>query len=234
MSMDSTTHNTAYDYLVTGNLTAVKKHGTLLSGENRARGTILGKITIGAAVAAAVAGGTGNGTLTMDATTPILAGAKAGVYTVKCIRAAVAQVGTTPAVPAQRGLASLTDPNGNVLQTFELSTTPGLVVSNQVKFTIVEGATAFAVGDSFTITLAAGSGKFKMVDKAAIDGSAVPYAILAEDCDATSADKACTYFLTGEFNANKLVVASGTTVAELADALRALGIFVESAETTTV
>jgi hypothetical protein len=233
--MDSTTSSAAYDYLVTGNMTAVKKNGTLLSGENRARGTILGKITIGAATAAAIAGGnTGNGTLTMDATTPILAKAKAGVYTVRVIRAAIAQVETTPAVPAQKGLAALTDPDGNVLQTFELSTTPGLTVANQLKFVVVEGATAFVVGDGFNITVAAGSGSLKMVDKAAVDGSAVPYAILAEDTNATSADKVCPFFLTGEFNANKLVVASGTTVAELTDALRALGIFVEAAETTSV
>ena len=48
-----------------------------------------GKIGIGQASSAAKSGGnTGNGTLTMDVTTPIRTGAKAGIYTVRFIAAA--------------------------------------------------------------------------------------------------------------------------------------------------
>ena len=46
-------------------------------------------VPVGAASVAAKSGGnTGTGTLTMDATTPILAFAIAGVYAVRCIEAA--------------------------------------------------------------------------------------------------------------------------------------------------
>src|SRR5579862_4629896 len=51
-------------------------------------GQVLGKITLGAVSSAAKSGGnTGNGTLVLDGTTPLVAGAdKAGVgiYTVRC------------------------------------------------------------------------------------------------------------------------------------------------------
>ena len=48
-------------------------------------GTVLGKIMLGAATAAVKASGanTGNGTIAMDPTTPVLANAKSGTYQVR-------------------------------------------------------------------------------------------------------------------------------------------------------
>lgn len=71
-------------------------------------------------------------------------------------------------------------------------------------------------------------GKGKLVDKNATDGSQTVYAVLAEDVDATAADKVAAVFLTGEFNENALTVAAGNTVAEHKAAARDRGIFIKS------
>jgi hypothetical protein len=213
--------------------------------------------------AAKSGGNTGDGTCVMDSTNPTLTGAKAGVYKVRIIRAAIAQVGTTPVVPAQKAIAELKDPDGNVLEVFDVAATPGTTVSNlvkfvltdgntpfalgdgfditvaagsavlssgnlpiaelkdpdgnilqvfevpltpgieianQVKFTILEGVTPFAAGDGFDITIAAGSGQYKAYNASNLDGSQVPEIILAEDVDSTSEAVAATAYFTGHFN----------------------------------
>lgn len=198
---------------------------TLLAGEGElARGAILGKVTLGAVTKAAAGAGaaganTGNGTLTVDATTPLLANAQVGVYKVDIIQAAVAD-------PAAAAVARITDPVGNVIGDIEVATTPGTTFETQVKFVIVEGTTPFVVGDGFTLTVAAGSGKHKLVDATALDGSAVADAIL---CDAvtvaTNADSKAVAYKTGIFNRDALSVAENDTVAAHEEELRARGIF---------
>jgi hypothetical protein len=137
-------------------------------------GTVLGKISIGAAAAAAKSGGnTGNGTITMDATTPILNGAKIGVYTARCIAAA-----------ANGGTFRIEDPDGFVIGDIAV----GATFADDIKFVIADGATDFIVGDGFDITVAGGSGKFVPYDPAGIDGRQNASAVLYEGCDATSAD----------------------------------------------
>ncbi|NMB82971.1 MAG: hypothetical protein GYA14_14255, partial [Ignavibacteria bacterium] len=159
--------------LFAGDFPRVTKAITILTGFVLAVGTLLGKILLGAATAAAKTGGnTGNGTLTLDSTTPILAGAKAGVYKVRVIRAAIAAIGETS--PAMKAIAELKDPDGKVLEVFDVPTTPGVTISNQVKFIMVEGSSAFALGDGFDITIAAGSGKYKAYDADNLDGSQYP------------------------------------------------------------
>lgn len=71
-------------------------------------------------------------------------------------------------------------------------------------------------------------GKGKLVDKNATDGSQNVYAILAEDVDATAADKIAPVYLTGEFNENALTLAEGTTVDDIRASARAMGIFIKS------
>lgn len=124
-------------------------------------GQVLGKITVGAATAAAVAGNTGNGT--MGAVT-LGAGAKAGVYKLTIIEAA-----------ANAGAFVVEDPDGvtighgNVASAFS---------AGGLAFTLADGATDFAAGDQFTITVAAGSGKHVAYNPAATDGSQVAAGIL--------------------------------------------------------
>lgn len=194
---------------------------TLLYGENRARGTLLGQITLGAASKAAKSGGnTGDGTLTLDVTTPILANAQPGVYTVRIVRAKY----TDSDVPTQQPIAELKDPKGNVLAVFDVLGSSGTTISNQVKFCMVDGSTAFVVGDGFDITIAAGSGKLKLCNSANLDGSQCPHSILAADTDASGADKACPVYITGDFNANMITFGGSDTAATHATALRTLGI----------
>ena len=82
---------------------------TLAQGQsNVPRGAVLGKITLGALTSAAKSGGnTGNGTITLDPTTPILANANKGgpgVYTVRCVTA-----GTNSARPIRPSVSVCPD-----------------------------------------------------------------------------------------------------------------------------
>lgn len=153
-----------------------RRAGTIKSGSGVVgSGAVLGKISVGTATSAAKAGGnTGNGTLTVDATTPVLAGAKLGVYTVRAI-----------AVSTDAATWEVQDPNGYVLGSVAL----GGTWSEQIKFATADGATDFVVGDGFDITVAAGSGLYVPVDPDANDGSAVAAAICIDAVDATSAAK---------------------------------------------
>lgn len=157
---------------------------TILSGAGvLGIGSVLGKITKGAASSAAKAGGnTGNGALTLDATTPVLAKGKVGVYTVRCITAA-----------ANGGTFRVTDPDGLVLGDVAV----GATFQNGIKFAIADGAADFVVGDGFDITVAAGSSKYVLSPETANDGSDVAVAVLLERVDATSADKSAVVAVRG-------------------------------------
>ena len=144
---------------------------TVLAGAGAARdltsGMVLGRITKGAATGAAVAGNTGNGTITASHT--VGAAAKPGVYQVVCIEPLT-----------NSGKFSVEDPDGVVIGI----ATVGVQFSTHLTFTIADGATDFAAGDAFTITVAAGSGKVKQIDFAATDGGDKAYGVLCFDVTA--------------------------------------------------
>lgn len=142
-----------------GNGTISREEVTVTqAGTALASGTVLAKHTAGAATVAAKAGGNAasTGALTLDATTPVIAGAKAGVYTVRCITAAV-----------NGGVFRVDDPDGRVLGDVAV----GATWAEQVKFVIADGTQDFIVGEGFDITIAAGSGKFVPYDDAALNGA---------------------------------------------------------------
>lgn len=173
---------------------------------------------------------TGNGTLVLDATKALQDGARAGVYLVRVIRAATAEVATTPAVPAQLAIAVLKGPDGVPLEVFEVAGTPGTTVVSEVKFVMTNGATPFAVGDGFDIEVeadvTAATGLYKAVDTAATDGSAEPVAVLAHAVDATDGDVVGVAYFTGEFNAAALSFGGASdTVEDFRAAAMARGIF---------
>lgn len=146
---------------------------TILSGSgDLAPGTVLGKILLGAATTAFA--GTGNGAITMDAVTPVKAGAKTGAYKATLITAA-----------ANGGTFRVEDPDGLVLGDVAV----GATFDDDIKFVIADGATDFVVGDTFTITVAAGSGKLAPTDLAAVDGREKAAAVLLYGVDATAADQ---------------------------------------------
>lgn len=131
---------------------------TILAGSGSARaltsGMVLGKITKGAATGAAVAGNTGNGTITAAPT--VGAAAKPGVYMLVCIE---------PATNVGKFL--VTDPDGIVLGV----ATVAVEFTTHLTFTIADGSTDFASGDAFTITVAAGSGKWVQYNEDGTNGS---------------------------------------------------------------
>lgn len=148
---------------------------TIVSGAGSLTvGMVLGKITKGTATSAAKSGGnTGNGTLTVDATAPVRAGAKVGVYAVRLVAAA-----------SDAGTFRVTDPDGYVLGDVAV----GATFDNDIKFATADGATDFAVGDGFDITVAAGSSKWAPHNPTAVDGREVAAGVLLGPVDATSAD----------------------------------------------
>ncbi len=145
---------------------------TVVSGAGAlAAGTVLGKITKGAATAALVVGGTGGGTFSAVA---LGAGALPGVY----------QLIATAATKF-----NLEDPNGVLLGVVTLgveSTLGGLT------FTFTAAGAGHVAGDRATITVAAGSGKYTAYDDALLNGAEVAAAILLEAIDATSGDITCS------------------------------------------
>lgn len=197
------------DQLIAGDLKLVTEGQALIvGGLSLPRGTILGKVDIGALVGAGPVG-TGNGTLTL-----ITAGTntKPGVYTIRFLTA------TTYTV---------TDPDGEALP----NGANGAYANAGVNFTITAGGTPFVAGDSFTITVAAGSGGWKKSIKTAVDGSQRPVGVLAIAADASGGNVNGGVYLTGEFNENQVAYDVSWTLAELKVLLRDLNIFLKSAVT---
>ncbi len=192
-----------------------RDNGVIITGQNLGAATVLGRILTGAATAAIKGGGnTGNGVFTIDPTTPTLAGAKVGVYTARCIIAA-----------ANGGTFQVEDPDGNVIGQYVVG---AAAFSDEIKFTIADGAADFIVGDGFDITVPAGSGKYTILAPAANDGSQIAAAILGYETNATSADVAATLITRqAEVVGDELTWPGGITTPQLATAkaqLAALGI----------
>jgi len=159
-----------------------REAGTMKSGTAaQTVGAVLGKI-LTAGATETHAGNTGNGAMTLDGTTPVLAGAAPGVYTVKCHQAVT-----------NGGIFNVVAPSGACLGVIAV----GQTFANRIKFSIADGATDFVVGDTFLVTVAEGSGKLTALTPAANDGSQIPVGVLATDCDASAADAPCVYLARG-------------------------------------
>lgn len=200
--------------------------------------TVLGKKTNDGAVertaavaeAGAGSGGenTGTGTLVADTTTPILEGAEDGVYLIKCKSAATTTPSTAEAV------FEVFSPDGGLMGSIDVGTVSAAVWSNRIKFAITDKATsgdevAFAAGDAFTFTVAtakaAASNDLAAWDPTATDGSEVPYGILAAEAPINVAAQYVSVFISGKFNADKVVVPTDVDVDTVFDALRDKGIY---------
>jgi hypothetical protein len=72
----------------------------------------------------------------------------------------------------------------------------------------------------------ANEGKLKQCDSSSTDGSQTPYAILVEDCDASSSDTVCDVYKTGTFNGSKVGLVTGDDIDDFKDTLRDLGIII--------
>lgn len=146
------------------------------SGSARAltKGMVLAKLVTGTATPAAKSGGnTGDGTCTMDATTPIRSDAKLGVYRVRFIAAA-----------ANNGTFQVIDPNGDVIGVVVMATGSG-TFDGEIKFAIADaGADDFIVGDGFDITVSSLVEKWVQLAPAGTDGSQIAAGILLDNVTA--------------------------------------------------
>lgn len=140
-------------------------------------GTVLGRLTVGAATAAAVAGNTGNGT--MGAVT-VSAGAKPGVY-----KLTIVEPGTNVGAFIVEDPDGINIGHGNVASAFS---------AGGLAFTLADGSTDFAAGDQFTITVAAGTGKYVKYDNTGSGGAEIAVAILYTDLPGVNGDYAATIF----------------------------------------
>ncbi len=119
-------------------------------------GTVLGRTLVsGAAAAVAGASNTGNGTM---GSITVSAHAIPGVYTLRITAAS-----------SNAGAFELLNANGSVVGTCNVASA---FVGAGLAFTLADGATDFAVGDTFTITVS-GTEKWKIVENTASDGSAI-------------------------------------------------------------
>lgn len=173
---------------------------TILGGVGAPRvltsGQVLGRVNTGAAVAAAVAGNTGNGAF--GAVT--VSGAKQGVYRLTCI-----------ATAANAGKFQVEDPEGKVVG---VATVAVAFTGGGISFTIADGATDFAVGDSFTVTVAGGF-KYVAFDDTATNGAQNAAGILLNAVTApTSVDTKAAAIVRGP----AIVSAMGITWPSSADA----------------
>lgn len=64
------------------------------------------------------------------------------------------------------------------------------------------------------------SGKYNLSLSAAGDGSQTPFAILAEDCNASGGDKVTVAYFRGDFRADKLILGASHTLASIKQGLR--------------
>jgi len=174
------------------------------------RGTLLGKISVGAATGAKQSG-TGNGTVGAVTTGTKT---KVGVYVLTCIAAAT-----------DSGTFQVVDPDGIRLPDLTVAVA---YAGDHIKLTVADGSTDWGVGAIIHVTVAAGSGKYIKSLLAATDGSNVPTHILAEDVDATSADAYAIAYYTGDFNSDAMTFGAGHTAANTAAGLRDRGIFLHT------
>lgn len=206
MRASFSTDTFSHDKLHAGSISVIANKRTLVTPENRTRGAVLGRTATAATVAAAVAaaGNTGDGVVTLG--DPAFGGAvQEGTYRVVCVEPA-----------SNAGQFVVEGPDGKVRG----KATVGVEYDGDIVFTIADGATDFAAGDSFTFAVSAISYKYKLAAAAAVDGSAVPVGILAEDANATDADAECLVYERGDFNEGALTFGTGHTADTVREALR--------------
>jgi hypothetical protein len=167
---------------------------TINSGQGiLARGTVLGIAAEGSITSAKVAGFIGGGSIGSLSFTPV---AESGVYTVACTTAA-----TTFAVTAPAG-----ESLGNA--------TAGTAFSaGGIGLTITATGTAFAVGDTFQVTVLVLTGQVNIVNSANIDGSQYADCILCDTVNTANGVVVAEAYVSGSFSRQALVFGGTDTYA---------------------
>jgi hypothetical protein len=171
--------------------------------------------TITATSASVVADGDNTGQGAMGAVT-VSNSAKPGDHVLTITKAA-----------ASAGDFQVVDPDGYVIG---VGTVGVAFAGGGLAFTLADGDPDFAVGDFFTITVAAGSGNYAMHDAAGTDGREVAAAILFDAVDATSdSQSGVAIARNAEVNGDEITwktgISDGDKAAGIAS-LKALGVVV--------
>jgi hypothetical protein len=105
----------------------------------------------------------------------------------------------------------------------QASYTPGDIIAGNHDELVGEKITIIS-GQNLTrgtvIGKVTASGKYKVSLAADTIGSETPDLILAEDCDASGGDKSAIAYSRGDFNAQKLTIGTGHTIASIKEGLR--------------
>lgn len=160
---------------------------------------------------AADAGNTGNGVFTLDVTAPVAAGAKNGVYRV-----------INDLVAANGGEFQVFDPDGIEIGRVAVAAT----FNNQIKFVIADGATDFAIGDAFSVSVGVEQTDYQVVayNVAGTDGSQRVAGIMWDNVttDGSNLGSAVVITRAAEVRGVDLVWPGGITAIQKADGIRQL------------
>jgi len=170
-------------------------------------GSVLGSFIASPTAAAGAVAGTGNGAMgaiTMTSNANLVL----GKYVLRIVKAV-----------ANAGDFTLTNPSGQVVGVGSVG-----VAFNQAgfSFTLADGATDFAVGDTITITVS-GTVKYKLVEATATDGTEVAKAVLVGDANGAATPVVAAL----NTDVNALVLYRG--VCAVADAALTYGASVDTA-----
>ena len=184
---------------------------TVAASQNIQPNALLGKKAVAAKVTvSSTYTGTGNGALTL-ANPAVSSKVKDGVYSAVCVTAA-----------ANSGTFRVEDPNGKTIG----NATVGTLFDKELKFTIADGATDFAVGDTFLITVAADAEDYQFVnfDPTATDGSETPvaYSIYGVLTGASETKATAVIDMDAVLNGNLIAWPNGISAPQRADAEQAL------------
>lgn len=168
---------------------------TIAASQTITPGKVLGKVVRGAVTSRTGITRTGNGTI---GTLSRSGSALVGAYTIKCIAAA-----------SDGGRFAVLDPLGRKID----DALVGVAYAGEVGFTIADGSTDFAVGDTFILDVAAGSGQYKALDLSATDGTQTAVAVAMQHATTGSGETAQTVVVVrdAELKLDMLAWPSGIT-----------------------
>lgn len=179
---------------------------TVASGNSVVSGEVMGKITKSCPTTGTAGTNTGTGAC---GSVTAAAKAKLGTYTLTCIAAAT-----------NGGTFSVVTPEGYSLPDASVGVA---YASGHINFTIADGGTDFAAGDTFTIEITDGSGEVVPIDFTAVDGSQEAYGLMVDDVDATTAATGGVVIKRDAYiQSNNITWPDGATTAQKAAALKEL------------
>lgn len=172
---------------------------TFAGADTFVRGTLLARLATTLSVTASAVTGTGNGTVTSASVVEGPVVPLVGAYVLRATAAAT-----------HGGTFRLEDPNGAVVASGLVMTAGAGVATvmeaGGLQWTVTDGSTDFAVGDTFTLTVAS-NGKLVPFNPAGAGGAQRPVAVLTYDVTrATSGDERIRALVAGVVNRNALII----------------------------